>query len=457
VHHTCRCDGLVSSHGSGARGSGGCAASAADPVDDHPDEARATLVLGQDVQRHRSQQNQSFDDLDVVRVDAEVGQPEVEHAHDEPADHRAGDRADAAGHRGTADEHGGDRVELEAHAVLGVRGVEVGREDHARDRGQEAHVDHREEVDAAGVDPGEAGRVRVAADGVDVASEHRALGDVGVEDHEGAQDETDDGHALVRGEEQPEDEHEAADDDELEHAQHHPRHLHAVRAQVRALAQLEVDDDRDGQEGEHERGVVVPRDRAHLRDVPVGDLLEALRDGDRLRVEDDEVQAAEEEHAGERDDEGRDADVGDPEALPDADEDPERQPEEDRRRPGQVELRHRQCDGRPHEGAHRADRQVDVTGDDHHHHADGQDEDVAVLHEQRRDVAWLEEEPVGQDLEHRHEQQESDHHAVLADVATEGVPDVADDGGSFAGALPAGCGGGLDRHLSQPFAGSCIA
>ncbi|MEI2827269.1 MAG: hypothetical protein V9F04_13390 [Dermatophilaceae bacterium] len=38
------------------------------------------------------------------------------------------------------------------------------------------------------------------------------------------------------------------------------------------------------------------------------------------------------------------------------------------------------------EGHDGADRQVDVTGDDDHHHADGQDQDVGVLLDQAGDV-----------------------------------------------------------------------
>ena len=58
-----------------------------------------------------------------------------------------------------------------------------------------------------------------------------------------------------------------------------------------------------------------------------------------LDVADELVAAAEDQHAGQRDDERRDADVGDPEALPGADQGAEHQAEQDAQDQGMPQSR----------------------------------------------------------------------------------------------------------------------
>jgi len=65
-----------------------------------------------------------------------------------------------------------------------------------------------------------------------------------------------------------------------------------------------------------------------------------------------------------------------------------------------------------------------VAGDDDHHHADGEDEDVAVLDQKGRHVARLEEQPIREDLEQQDQCGERDHHAVLTEVTAEGLGDL---------------------------------
>ena len=66
-----------------------------------------------------------------------------------------------------------------------------------------------------------------------------------------------------------------------------------------------------------------------------------------------------------------------------------------------------------------ADGEVDVAGDDDHHHADGQDQDVAVLDHQVGDVLRLQQDAVGEDLEEQDDQDQGDEDANLAEAACE--------------------------------------
>ena len=92
------------------------------------------------------------------------------------------------------------------------------------------------------------------------------------------------------------------------------------------------------------------------------------------------------QHAGEGDDEGGDTEVSDPEAVERADERARRRGS----RPAPAARgRHWGTISTPEiapANGHRADREVDVAGDDDQDHADGEDQDVAVLHEQVGDV-----------------------------------------------------------------------
>src|ERR1035437_3253331 len=74
-------------------------------------------------------------------------------------------------------------------------------------------------------------------------------------------------------------------------------------------------------QAEQQGEVVVAGVRADLGQVPCTDRRETLRNRHRVRIPDDLVTAAEAQHSGERDDEGRNADVGHPETLPGSDQD----------------------------------------------------------------------------------------------------------------------------------------
>ena len=125
------------------------------------------LLLVVDVEDHRGEQHQALDDLLLVDADAHDRHAVVHHAHDEGADHRADDLADAAGHRGAADENRGDHIQFEGHAGLGRRGVEPRGEDQSGQRRQHAHVDEGQEGQPFGLDARQFGRLLVAAERID--------------------------------------------------------------------------------------------------------------------------------------------------------------------------------------------------------------------------------------------------------------------------------------------------
>ena len=139
------------------------------------------LVLVVDVEEHGGQQHQALDHLLVVDADAQDRHAVVHHAHDEGADHRAHDLADAARGRGAADEAGRDHVELEAEAGLRRRRVEARGEDQAGKRRQHAHVDEGAEGQALGLDARQLRRLLVAAQRIDAPADGRARGHEGVE------------------------------------------------------------------------------------------------------------------------------------------------------------------------------------------------------------------------------------------------------------------------------------
>ncbi len=239
-------------------------------------------------------------------------------------------------------------------------------------------------------------------------------------DQQRAEDQQHDRHAVVAGQQQGEDQHRGGHHGELRQEQPEREQLQTVRGGPAPAAHLL--EDRDAQDGEAQQQseVVVVGVRAHLGQEAAADVLEAL--GERrhgLPLQQDLGAAAEQQHPRQGDDERRDPQVGDPEALPGARECPDGQRAQHRRGPRDVVLDHHHRGGRSDEGGQRADREVDVPGDDDDHHADRQDEDVAVLLDQVGDVEWLEQDAVGPDLEQQHDQREGDQHAVLAYVAAQ--------------------------------------
>ena len=84
-----------------------------------------------------------------------------------------------------------------------------------------------------------------------------------------------------------------------------------------------------------------------------------------------------------------------------------------------------------------------MAGDDDHHHADREDEDVAVLNDQVRDVLGPQQDAVRRDREEHDHRDEGDEDAVLTEVGQ----DVAEPAGeSVVGRVGQLSAGGLKRR-----------
>ena len=140
---------------------------------------------------------------------------------------------------------------------------------------------------------------------------------------------------------------------------------------------------------------------------------------DRLPLQQGECQALEHQHAGQRDDERRDAEVRHPHALRGADERAHRQADERGRHVVPAPAHHQHGRQRTDESADRTHRQVDMSGDDHQQHAQRHDDDVAVLQHQVGQVQRLHQGAVGHDLEEHHDRDQRQQQPVLAQVATQ--------------------------------------
>ena len=104
------------------------------------------------------------------------------------------------------------------------------------------------------------------------------------------------------------------------------------------------------------------------------------------------------------------------------------QREDECERPRHVVVDHQHRRDGAGDGDDRAGRQVDVAGDDHHHHADGQDQDIAVLDHQVGDVLRLQQDPVRQDLEQQDDQDQGDKDANLAEAACQEAQGFSEGG-----------------------------
>src|SRR6185312_6935130 len=318
-----------------------------------------------------------------------------------------------------ADEHGRDGVELPVESVLRTGCDGARHEDHAGQGGEDPHVDHEQEVDATRIDAGELRGRSVAAHRVDVAAKDRVSGEEGVEHDEHAEDDARDreagSHAAAReGEARRDDD--GHQNDQLDERDPERDLLGTELLAHPARAELPDDDGHRHDESKQKGEVVVSGVRADLRQIAAADGGEAVWHGDRIRVADELVATAEDEHSGEGDDERRYPDVRDPEALPGTDQRADDQTEHDRERPRQVPVLHRAGYNDAAEGGNRTDREVDVAGDDEHHHADREDQDVGVLADQVDQVTGVQGEAVGQRLEEHDDDDQAEQDAELAEV-----------------------------------------
>ena len=184
------------------------------------------------------------------------------------------------------------------------------------------------------------------------------------------------------------------------------------------------------------------------------DVLEvAVERADELAEQHVAGQAAENQHAGERDDERGNLRVGDKIALHRADQSAEHQRQRDHQLPRQfhidVEARQVETDHerrrRPADEADdRPDRQVDVEADDDQQHAEGHDDHVAVLQDQVGQVQRRERNAAGDEVEEPHDDQQRQQQTVVAQA-------VLPDGGLNLGFFRAGRRRGFVFHWTVPY------
>ena len=239
--------------------------------------------------------------------------------------------------------------------------------------------------------------------------------------------------------------------------------LHLLGARVAPTTQAEDDhqhhgDDADGHRAPMEMRAAEQRvQRRKVGDVGQeagADVLEvAVERADELAHQHVAGQAAEDQHAGEGDDERGNLRVGDKIALHATDQAAEHQRQRDHHLPRQfhvdVEARHVESDHehrrRPADEADdRPDRQVDVEGDDDQQHAEGHDDHVAVLQDQVRQVQRRERNAAGEEVEERHDHQQRQQQTVVAQAA---LPDRGLDFGFFG----AGRRHGFVFHWTVPY------
>src|SRR6478735_7386643 len=272
----------------------------------------------------------------------------------------------------------------------------------------------------------------VAADGVDVAAQDGAGGDEAVDQYQHGEDQAGDGErgaGTAGGEEVRGVEDGGADEHQLQHGDPNFGDLGAERLGPGPGAQFaHHDEDRDC-DTHQDREVVVAGVRTHLGQVAGADVLEVVGYGNGVGLAHELVEAAEEEHAGQRHDEGGDAHIRGPPALPGADDRTQHQAQQDACPPRDAPVADGEGDGDADERGDGADREVDVACDDHQHHADGQDQDVGVAVEEVDDVAGGQRPAFGGELEENDQGHEGKDHAELAGVAAkqlfEGVHGVS--------------------------------
>ncbi len=138
-----------------------------------------------------------------------------------------------------------------------------------------------------------------------------------------------------------------------------------------------------------------------------------IGDGDRLALQHDVREAAEDHHAREGGDEGRDMDIGYPEGLPGADQETDEEHHQDDQPHIQVVAQQDRADGTD-KADHRADRQIDVAaGENAEQHTGCQHEHVGVLGDDVGQVLGQKKLAVGAPGEKRRHQHKRDDHGVL--------------------------------------------
>ncbi len=225
-----------------------------------------------------------------------------------------------AGHGGAADEDGSDHVELEAETALGVAVLRRAAKIRPASPASMPMFTKVRKDQSLGADAGKLRRLLVAADGIDAAADRHPVGDEGVDGDKQRHHDEDVREAAERR-------HQPAHVDER---QENRRVLGGEEAErffhqpLGLLAPSPLDRQEEQQDGEPDActsdrmfGLPEPRKSGTKPDAISWNV--PGKRSDRLAGQQPERQALEDEHAGQRHDEGRDAVIGDPVALRRAD------------------------------------------------------------------------------------------------------------------------------------------
>ena len=137
-------------------------------------------------------------------------------------------------------------------------------------------------------------------------------------------------------------------------------------------------------------------------------------DADRLGFQHHAAQAAEEEHAGQGADKGRDVHIADPEALPGADDGGNGQADEDDQHGVEGGVGHQLRGDGAYQAQCGAHAQVHVAaGEDAQQHAAAHNQHVSVLQQQVGDVLRVEHFTAGQGSEENENHHQGDDHGVF--------------------------------------------
>ena len=184
---------------------------------------------------------------------------------------------------------------------------------------------------------------------------------------------------------------------------------------VRTAVQLQVDIHRAGQHSQDHRRQMEAASAEEIRDEAGGDGAEGIGErADGRAVQHDLRQTAEDQLAGERHEEGRDIKIGNPHALPTADQNADQQRDQQRDQNAAVVVDLQDGGDGADEGQHGTDRQVDVAGQDDGKHAKDQQDDVGVLQNDIGQVHGREDQAVRKQMEQNCDHDENNDHAVGA-------------------------------------------
>jgi hypothetical protein len=257
-----------------------------------------------------------------------------------------------------------------------------------------------------------------------------------VEEDQHSHDDEDVGQALVRREQITEPERQDRENGVLADEQHERLRLHGLRVVAHPAARAR-DDQQDGPHhaDEHRQPEELRLSGRRLEDPEVAEVrneaganrLESLGERpDELALQHVSGEPAENQHAGERHDEGRDLAVRDEIALARANEAAQDQRKRDDQLPGKLDVDVGPGNMKSHHHDRRAaadesndgtDGKIDVAPNDHQQHAERHDDDVAVLEDEVGHINAAEEYAASDNLKERHDEKQGNKQPVVAKIA----------------------------------------